>query len=240
MLRPATIAILRLGCAALLAAGPFWAAGARAGAWPRGEGAAFLSLSTLLSTPAREFPLPRTEFGNRVELYGEYGLTADWTLGFDLADAPGDFGETTGIAFARRTVWQGARDVFALEFGLGMRHDEDSGTSARLRPGASWGRGFETGWGGGWMGLESSVEFTPPEDTLILKLDATIGLRPTENWALFAQLQNTRITDSGTYIKIEPSAAYRLSESSRIVLGVNIGLYGDTDLGVKLSSWLEF
>ncbi|WP_118135256.1 hypothetical protein [Oceanicella sp. SM1341] len=233
-----SITFARLGLGLLLVlplAGPVLG-----GAWPRGEGQAFLSLSALIGSPAEEFPLPRTEFGSRVELYGEYGITEHWTAGLDLAHAPGDFGETTGIVFLRRTLWQGERDVFALSFGAGMRHDEDEGSSARLRPGASWGRGFETAWGGGWMGIESSVEFNPPEDGLILKLDATLGLRPTERWMVLAQLQNTRITDGGTYVKLEPSVGYRVSDSSRIVLGVNIGLHGDTDVGVKLSNWVEF
>ena len=161
-----------------------------AGAWPREPGAVFLSFSGALSTGAGTLLAPLTDIRSASQVFAEYGLSETWTLGLDALRATGDDATLTAeLVSLRRPVWRGdGGGIAAAELGLGFLDDAD-GTQARIRPGLSWGRGFESPRGGGWLGVESSVELRLPSGDTAVKADFTAGLKPTEAWMLIAQVQ---------------------------------------------------
>ncbi len=223
---------------------------AAAGAWPRGDGKSFVALSSQFSTPQEDPLYAGLGVDTRASIYGEHGLTDDLTLGFDAAYAMGDDAETVAaLVFLRRTVWQSTGGhVVAAELGLGARSDvalmaavaEPQGTALRIRPGLAWGKGFESAWGQGWMGVESYVELTSPSDGALLKLDATVGIKPWEDWMFIFSVQSSKDTGGDAIIRLAPSVAYRLSERSHLQLGLTAGVSGDNAVGIKLSNWWSF
>ncbi|HEU0220604.1 MAG TPA: hypothetical protein VFR34_00125 [Paracoccaceae bacterium] len=230
MLRPAAV----LYC--ILAA-----PGAMAGAWPREGGTAFLSLSGLFSASSTDILAPDLGLTSYSTAFAEYGLTDMWTIGADIAYGQGsDEALYTGLVFLRRPFWRGERDIFAAELGLGAQAETDDAPQARLRPGLSWGRGYEIAWGQGWMGIESSLEWRLPSNELVVKADATLGLRPSENWMLIGQLQTGHYPGSGLIVKFAPSIVRQIGERSHLQLGLSLGLAGDEGVGVKVATWFSF
>ncbi|MEM8742002.1 MAG: hypothetical protein AAGE13_10980 [Pseudomonadota bacterium] len=216
-------------------------ASALAGAWPRGEGQSFISVSSLFSTGLESLQTPGSEFSLFGSVFAEYGLTEAWTLGFIGSIADGDDSqEFAGLVTARRTLAQlDSGHVFAAELGLGWLDETEDGTTARLRPGLSWGRGFESDLGGGWMALDTSIEWRVAEDELVYKADITLGLRPAARWLVYGQLQTAYFPD-GEIIKLAPNIAYEVWEGSHLQLGLSIGLAGDDGVGVQVAQWFAF
>jgi hypothetical protein len=217
------------------------AARTEAGAWPREPGAVFLSLSGTLSTGAETLLAPMTDIRSASQVFAEYGLSEDWTLGLDALRATGDDATlTAGLVSLRRPVWRGdGGGIAAAELGLGVIEDAD-GTQARIRPGLSWGRGFESTRGGGWLGVESSVELRLPSADTALKADFTAGLKPTEAWMLIAQVQTGLYPDADPIVRLAPSVVRRLGASTHAQLGLIGSLAGDDAVGVKLAFWFSF
>lgn len=226
------ICLLLLACA-----GP-----ALAGAWPRARATTFLSLAQAFTTGSRPLLAPGEEITSYTSIFAEYGLTDDLTLGFDAAYGTGaDTALRTGIAFARLPFWRNAGPHhFAADFGIGYRDDGTDGQDLRLRPGLAWGRGFESGWGNGWLGVEASAEWLTPSDQTILKADFTSGLKPDENWMLILQLQTGRYPDSGALIRLAPSVVRAMGDSSHLQIGLDATVLGDDSLGFKLATWFTF
>lgn len=214
---------------------------ALAGAWPRGEGQSFISVSSLFSTGLESLQSPDSDFTFFGSVFAEYGLDADWTLGFAGAYGDGDDDEeVSGIVFLRRTAFRlEGGHIFAGELGLGWLDESDDGATARIRPGFSWGRGFESAYGNGWMGLDTSVEWRVAEDDLVYKADFTLGLAPAERWLVFGQLQTAYFPD-GEIVKLSPNIAYEVWEGSQLQLGLSIGLAGDDGVGVRVAQWFSF
>lgn len=214
---------------------------AHPGAWPRGEGNAFISVSSLFSTGTSSLVTPQEDLRFFGSVFAEYGLSPDWTLGLDASFGSGfDEEEVAGLVFARRTLarLEGGH-VIAAELGLGWLEESDAGGTARLRPGLSWGRGFESVWGGGWMAIDTSVEWRVNDDDLVYKADVTLGIRPAEGWLVFGQLQSAYFPGT-EIVKFAPNVAYEVWPGSHLQLGLSIGLAGDEAVGVKLAQWFEF
>jgi len=230
----AALAVVLLICVPAAAAG---------GAWPRGEGKAFVSLATLLSSG--DFSSLQglgADLRNYSSVYGEYGLGAEWTLGADAFYATGEDVDGFGaIVFARRTLFRlEGGHVFAADLGLGWLEESDADGTARIRSGLSWGKGFDSAWGGGWMSADGSLEYRLPRDEVIAKLDATLGLRPWPRWMTMVQIQSGHFGDDGFILKLAPSVAYELGEGRHLQLGLSIGLAGEDAVGVKLAHWWAF
>jgi hypothetical protein len=217
------------------------AAQAEAGAWPREPGAFFLSISGTLSTGAETLLAPMTDVRSASQVFAEYGLSEAWTLGLDALRATGDDATlTAGLVSLRRPVWRGdGGGIAAAELGLGVLEDAD-GTQARVRPGLSWGRGFESARGDGWLGVESSVELRLPSGDTAVKADFTAGLKPTEAWMLIAQVQTGFYPDADPIVRLAPSVVRRLGDSTHAQLGLLGSLAGDDAVGLKLALWFSF
>jgi hypothetical protein len=212
-----------------------------AGAWPREPGAVFLSFSSTLSTGAETLLAPLTDIRSASQVFAEYGLSETWTLGLDALRATGDDATlTAGLVSLRRPVWRGdGGGIAAAELGLGFLDDAD-GTQARVRPGLSWGRGFESLRGGGWLGVESSVELRLPSGDTAVKADFTAGLKPTDTWMLIAQVQTGLYPDADPIVRLAPSVVRRLGPKSHAQLGLLGSVAGDDAVGVKLAFWFSF
>lgn len=217
------------------------AAQAEAGAWPREQGSVFLSLSGTLSTGAETLLAPTTDIRSASQAFAEYGLSDDWTLGLDALRATGDDAPVTaGLVALRRPVWRGdGGGIAAAELGVGVLEDAD-GTEARVRPGLSWGRGFESARGGGWLGLESSLEFRLPSGDTVFKADFTAGLKPNDRWMLIGQVQTGLFPDADPIVRLAPSVVRRLGASTHAQLGLVGSIAGDDAVGVKLALWFSF
>jgi hypothetical protein len=232
---------MRRGLAALVLVAAAAAAEARAGAWLREEGRAFVSLATTLSTPAESLLAPASRLRSFASVYAEYGLTPSITLGLDAAWAGGeDDSALAALVFLRRPVWQGTRDVFATDLAVGLRRETGENIEARLRAGVSWGRGFKLQWGPGWMGLDASVEARHPSGELVTKLDATIGLKPEPGRLLILQFEGFHTEESGAILKLAPSVAWEIRPGVHLQLGASVTLAGDDAVGVKLATWFSF
>ncbi|MER2508922.1 hypothetical protein [Amaricoccus sp.] len=214
---------------------------AEAGAWPREEGTTFISLSQVFTTGTESLLAPTETLTSYSSLYAEYGLTGTTTIGFDAAYGTGPEARLgTGIAFVRRPIWEtpsGHR--FAADFGVGWR-TESGDQDVRLRPGLAWGRGFESAWGNGWMGVDASAELLLPSDDTAFKVDFTTGVKPSDDWMLIFQVQTGRYAGTGALVRVAPSVVRAFGEKSHLQIGLDATVFGDDSIGVKLATWFSF
>lgn len=217
---------------ALLSAGPV-----AAGAWLREEGTGFLSFS-------------QTVGENRDEDYNalflEYGLTPNTTLGLDAGMGKG-LENWQAILFLRRPV--GATDGAsrrAVELGLGLSGSAPpltalpSDLSPLLRPGLSWGRGLDTRWGNGWVGVETLAELRLNSGDVALKADTTLGLKRSGGAMMILQFQAGDYPGADPYLRLAPSYVQPLGSRLHLELGVVAGVAGDDAARIKLGTWLAF
>ena len=213
---------------------------ASAGAWPRAEGETFLSFGYTLTTGARTLIGAMQDIRSFGSVYAEHGLTERLTIGLDAGYGTGSEGPVAAaLLFARLPVWAPENHRFAADLGIGWLEDED-GPQSRIRPGLSWGWGFESRWGGGWLGIEGSAELRLPSQDVALKADATAGWKPNENWMVIMQVQSGRYPDDGPLVRLAPSVVRRLGERAHLQLGLIGSVVGDDAMGVKLATWFTF
>ncbi|MEO0677803.1 MAG: hypothetical protein AAFZ02_09630 [Pseudomonadota bacterium] len=171
---------------------------AQGGAWPRGEGQAFLS-----------FALEGSDDGIIATAFAEYGLTEQLTFGLDAVTSFED-DSATFIAFARYSFPARGPHVFAVSGGLGAEYRVDTREEQLtpsgpvtlvdepklggfLRAGLHYGRGFENGWfaldaSHDWGTLESDTTPALPDVEISrTKLDATLGYRLSDEFAVIGQ-----------------------------------------------------
>lgn len=200
-----------------------------AGPWPRGEGNQFLSLSI------------EAELENGITsgdeiftgLFYERGLTQDLTLGFDLGTDP--LGESKAFGFLRWPIRENdGPNRLALEVGFGALDGEPA-----IRPGLSWGRGFDRGDLAGWMSVETRLVLQEDFDSL-LESDFTFGLRPGPRSLVIFQLQTGLPDDDVFFAKIAPSYVQQYKPGKWFELGLISGITGVDDFKFKLGLWREF
>ena len=180
---------------------------AAAGAWPRPKGETFVSIATRQSTGARTLIGAVQDLHNYTSVYAEYGLTERLTLGLDAGHGSGpDEAVDAALVFARLPVWSPGEHKVAADLGFGLLADGVEPTQTRIRPGLAWGRGFESRWGGGWLGMEASYEIRLPSGEHAAKADFTAGLKPKEGWMGILQLQAGAYTDAeAPILRLAPS-----------------------------------
>jgi hypothetical protein len=213
---------------------------ASAGAWPRAEGETFLSFGYTLTTGARTLVGAMQDVRSYGSVYAEHGVTERLTVGLEAGYGTGADGTVAAaLAFARLPVWSAGNHRVAADLGLGWLEDED-GPQRRVRPGLAWGYGFESRWGGGWLGIEASAELRLPSRDVAWKADFTAGLKPNDDWMVIMQVQTGRYPDDGPLVRLAPSVVRRLGSRAHLQLGVIGSVVGDDAVGVKLATWLTF
>ena len=228
--------------AAALALALASAGAAEAGAWPRQKGETFVSLGQQVSTGAPTLISATTDIRSWSSLYAEYGLTDRLTLGLDAGIGQGqDERVETGLVFARLPVWSPGEHRVAIDFGLGTLAETDAVRQTRLRAGLAWGRGIAEGrHGGGWLGMESSLELREPANEVALKADFTAGWKPNDRWMAIAQVQTGYYPDAGGIVRLAPSVVRRMSERSHLQLGATAEILGEHALGLSGAVWFSF
>lgn len=204
------------------------------GPWPREQGTGFVSLSS-------EYFVARGAEQAYTSFYAEYGLSDQLTLGADLGgnDSSGDW---TAFVFARRPVLQGkGPHQVALELGLGAAPNPLWQAEPVLRPGLHWGRGLKTGWGPGWVTLETRLEYRVLSQDSVRKADLTLGVRPRDHTMLIMQVQSGDYPASEPYLRLAPKYVRRIGRSkAHLEVGLRYGVSSDDSLGVRIGSWLNF
>ncbi|WP_226779099.1 hypothetical protein [Oceaniglobus trochenteri] len=204
------------------------------GAWPREKGGVFLSLSQNVSHEGNGRP-----DGYRA-IYLEYGVTPRLTFGAKLWQrADRAFGDA--LVFARYPVGDpdGAHR-FALGLALGVRHYDGGETRPAVQSEASWGKGFQSRFGDGWMALDGAFGQTIGGGDRWLKLDFTLGLKPDEKTHLILQLRGHDETRSGRVAVLAPSYVRAISERLKVEVGMTYRLRGANRVGATLGTWIEF
>ncbi len=210
-------------------------AAAAAGAWPREVGTAFVSLSYTLSD---DMGRPGVDAEGYTALYAEYGATPRLTFGIDAGKA--DNGEYTAILFARHALdWELFGGKTALQGGAGAAEfGGDSDTLLEL--GAAWGKGLETRFGGGWLGIDTKLHYFTDTEDIATKVDVTLGIKPNDRTMVILQLQAADYPGSDPSLALVPSIVRKVGKRNYFELGLDVGVANDSTAGVKLGTWLEF
>ncbi|WP_145953447.1 hypothetical protein [Oceaniglobus indicus] len=208
-------------------------AGADAGAWPRAAGTGFFSVTQELVERDDDTITAYTSF------HAEYGLSERLTFG--VKGGGTDTGRTYEVlAFARYPVGLAWGDnLFALELGAGVRSKPGGGRETLIQPGFAWGRSFDTRWGPGWIGVETTFGHGMTTKDLWGKSDLTIGLSPDTKSHLILQVQ---MYDNGvdTIVSLAPSYVRRMKGDLKVELGLVHPLVGNKSTGLKAGTWLEW
>ncbi|NHF74799.1 hypothetical protein G7044_16885 [Paracoccus sp. 12-3] len=231
------------------------AGAAKAGPWPREKGAVFLSFSGELDREGNSY----------TGLYGEYGMNARDTLGFELGHSSA--GETSAMVWWQRALDKGTgADRITVSTGIGaLRRDGALVPLAQI--GGSWGRGWDslpllrTVRGGGWLAVDARLKIAAPmkdEDELATmagqggsllsyltpemtaKIDATLGWHATGSMMLINQLRLEDRDDIGFSGKLATTLVRDLGGPAKGELGVVLPIWGEGDPAVKLGVWLAF
>ncbi|WIY27500.1 hypothetical protein [Parasedimentitalea psychrophila] len=212
----------------LLVLGP---TAARAGAWMRDQGSGFAAASATLR---HSFGAWSSELG----FYGDFGLSAGLTLGIDLNDTDNLSGHA--LVFARIPLeLLPSGHHLATELALGGAHSQN-----RWRPmqrlTLSYGRGFDSAWGPGWLAVDGAYEMRGTSPDPILKLDATIGLTEQRRLRPMLQIETAKISGQRLFYSITPSLQIPLPQQVQLLIGLEHRVAPQRSLGLKVGVWHRF
>lgn len=201
-----------------------------AGAWLREPGTVFLSFGGSLG---------RSDTGTTSETraYSEFGWKPNITAGLDINETPSTAGHAIG--FLRFPLTPSDADhKLAFEIGIGGSHVQQS-WSAMSKLTLSWGRGFNSAAGDGWIALDSSVELRQPLSRPIYKLDATVGLSTGPKLRPLLKVETGDV--EGAFLwKITPSVMIDSGDRSTWVLGLERKFDGTDSIGLAVDFWKRF
>lgn len=209
-----------------------------AGAWARGDGNTFASLSYTLSEDPQALGTAGFDPAGYLSLYVEHGVTDRLTFGLEAGLADSD--DYKAFLYLARSIGRAdATHRFAFRTGVGHIRAGGQEEFATLA-GLSWGRGFTTGLGDGWAAVDSVMHYRVGTGDMVFKTDVTLGLKPREGLQTFVQIQTGQYPDSDPYLRVVPSVAYEFSPGRHVEVGVPVGVYGDDTVGLKIGAWLKF
>ncbi len=204
---------------------------ARAGAWLREPGTTFAALTLTLYDSGPDRPLQNT-------FYAETGVRNWLTLGLDIHSRPYELGHA--LAFARLpllTTDKAGR--VALELGAGSHHHFEQ-TNGIYRATLSYGLGFESGLGPGWIAIDLAREHRSGADLTLTKLDLTTGLSADRLINPLLQIESSYTAEGDLYWNAAPSLVLRGKKGTRWQLGIERRSAFPRANGVKLGLWREF
>jgi hypothetical protein len=209
---------------------------AQAGAWPRAQGDVFVALSA---------------DSMRAQLYAEYGLRNDWTLGIEVSMPHKGRRLPDVTQFLHRPIWRGSGGAI-LSTGVATEVRETTAAALipmlkgereiAMRAGLFFGKGFSTPVGDGWATLDGQVEQIVTMDWLdtglTFKLDEGVGLKPIDTLMLTVQAQYWRRGEV-TELRLETGAAWQFGPA-QLVAQPSVGVMGPRDARVKIGVWMSF
>lgn len=212
------------------------------GAWPRGEGSGFLSLKYTGRWDREAIALLDFTREDTFQAYGEFGVLPRLTFGGEYSRAGPEIAPVTEVrGFVRYTFLQRGAHVMSAEIGMGQRSNDFEYEVGFVRPGLAWGRGFDNRiLGDGWVELDLQGEFYDNEDDPALKLDATFGLNVTDRLSLILQGRAGDYPNTEPYVRVAPSAVFRLTSWMRVQAEFEAGVYNDTGVAGALALWFDF
>ncbi|MEM9139436.1 MAG: hypothetical protein AAGB15_06360 [Pseudomonadota bacterium] len=235
---------------------------ALAGAWTlsEGDGQAIITSSYRIAPISAVTSGQPTEDEAALQVFLEYGLYDEWTLGLKtLGSLSPSTGETeiSAAGHVRYQVWQGADgDVASVQVGVGAPMErflgplraDDFAIEADIR--ALYGRGWQLDWANAYVSSELGYLLRAGGSEDELRADTTAGLEP---WrGVLGLLTLSAAVPLGTTadasLQVTPSIAYTLwpyvGENDKkplgplypytIQLGAGIDVL-DTDEGIRLS-----
>ena len=205
----------------------------RCRAWPRGKGKAFTSSSASSTWPdGRAFKYPDV-YGSG---YTEFGISARFTLGFDLGSSDSTRPDRLKVVgFIRYTLTDPqSRHQFALDFGGGTYLGQGV-----VRLGASYGTGLQMGNRSGWLSVETNMLKGMKTQQITHSIDATLGLN-LERSKLIRLLSIHRAATGQSTFSFTPSYAHELKGGRHVEIGVTVDLDGALNPALKLGIWQEF
>lgn len=206
--------------------------GAAAGAWPREEGTAFISVGgnvLLFGDAARPVHYDPT-------LYIEYGLTPRITIGIDGYTA--DKGTSgSGLGFVSLSFGPlDRRNKTAISIAAGATRIPTGTTEPTARLGLHWGRGLDRGW--------ISADYTMTFGTVLRrfqeKLTITRGHDFNDQWTGILSGEAGLGLELDFYAKISPSIAYSLTNRISLRASYTQALTGDLGGAAGLQLWMTF
>ncbi|WP_420585081.1 hypothetical protein [Ruegeria sp.] len=211
---------------ALLAASPAWS-----GAWLREKGSSFTAASVTAF---------RDQYGGydyKSSLYAEVGFRQNLTIGLDFESNRDLYGHA--LVFGRIQVADlGKWGRFAAEFGAGVHHRQRSAWAV-YKTGLSYGKGFQTGWGNGWLAVDAALEFRTHE-AVYRKLDFTTGLSADRLLNPLLQIETSYTPDTSFYWRVRPSVMIRTNKGkTKWVLGPE-RTNARSKTGIRIAIWNEF
>ncbi|MCG7520085.1 hypothetical protein [Ruegeria sp. Ofav3-42] len=210
----------------LLMASPAWP-----GAWLRDKGTAFVAASLTA------FKEQDNGYDYKTSLYGEWGFRENITLGLDIEEHRDLYGHAT--VFARLPVADfESAGRFAAEFAVGAHHRQTRAW-ALYKATLSYGKGFQTGWGNGWIAVDAALEYRTHE-ALYRKLDITAGLSSARLVNPFLQIETAYRNGHPLHWRVRPSVMIRAKDSPTTwVFGIERN-DARTNTGIKLAIWNTF
>lgn len=229
-----------------------------AGAWTREPGTSFTAQSTKFFTTelTSDDDLPFRKF--IATSYIEYGLFEGVTIGgeLDYAQRADGSEESLTRGFVRTRLWKGDNDVASVEISVGYpllgalaTDNAARDVTPDFRVSVAYGRGLA--WGAGaWAeaALSFRKRFQSPADEI--KLDLTLGYRPTDKIVMMAQAFGTLgLRNEGPFganydaLKLSVSAGYRITEKRTLLLVVAQDVLGrNIDRGTEFgfTVWNSF
>lgn len=208
---------------------------AAAGPWPRGEGRTFAALSYEMTVDLND---PLYALNHEALLYAERGLTERLTFVLDGAADVTDDDRSFIALLSWALAAPGATHQVSVAGGLGTRSDGGRSASFPVLA-ASWGRGFETRWGGGWTTAEAQYRAADGPDALA-KLDLTLGLRPSDRSLVFGQLRLADAPGGDPTAQLTATMVLDIRGPLKAEIGLLYGLRNDDTAGLRSGLWLDF
>jgi len=206
---------------------------AKAGAWMREPGQTFVSFSTSSDIQSGG----GLRFDDGVSIFVDHGLRPGLTIG-----ATGwSTGKVTEVmAFAALPVATQSRDNWAITLGLGGYRDRGQANRPIVQLAASWGRGFVTSLGSGWIEAETSITRRMRPGLTVFKANLTLGLSHSEKGKVIVQVFTSKEGAGAITAKLAPSYALRISGRTEVVFGGTFGVVGDRTRQVSIGTWMSF
>ncbi|WP_240931875.1 hypothetical protein [Parasedimentitalea denitrificans] len=178
------------------------------------------------------------DWSSELSYYGDYGITQSLTLGVDLNDADRLAGHT--LIFARVSLnFLPPEHHLATEISLGGAHYRNEWKPMHKLT-LSYGRGFDSTWGPGWLAIDGAYEKRGTSSQPIVKLDATIGLNAEEHLRPMLQIETAKISGHQLFYSITPSLQVPLPRDSHLLIGLQHRVTTQRSLGLKVGVWHRF
>jgi len=205
----------------------------QAGAWARGEGKSFASVTAFATWPAGRAPEMPDVY---VSTYAEYGLSPRLTFGLDLGSA--DYANPDrhkALAFVRYTLTEASSaNQAAIDFGAGR--DE---AQPVVRLGLAYGRGMQMNGHNGWFSAEATGHYAPQSNQHALSGNITVGISA-GRMKYLAQVSGSQAYSGLQTATFTPSVVRQLNDRMHLQLGAAIGLKNKPDPALKVGVWIEF